>query len=363
MRKRGTVIDSLGILDNLFGNKIQRIDMNSLLQQLLSEQIEGEVRFDLYSKALYSTDASLYQIEPIGVVIPLHKTDILRTIQICYDQNVPVLPRGGGTSLAGQTVGKAIVIDTSKYMNKIIEVNVEENWAKVQPGIVLDELNHHLKPHGLMYAPDVATSSRANVGGTIGNNSAGSHSVIYGKTIDHVMSLDLILSNGEEIVAEPISLARLKDKKEGNTNEAHIYREICRLAEENKEEIRSRYPRILRRVAGYNLDEFIPNAGSKEVTPYRRDGCDNERPFNLAKIIVGSEGTLATVTEAKINLVPTPKMTTLNVIHFETLIEAMEAVQPILECHPTAVELIDDSIIKMNFRGSATLFKATLKQS
>ncbi len=347
MRKRGTVIDSLGILDNLFGNKIQRIDMNSLLQQLLSEQIEGEVRFDLYSKALYSTDASLYQIEPIGVVIPLHKTDILRTIQICYDQNVPVLPRGGGTSLAGQTVGKAIVIDTSKYMNKIIEVNVEENWAKVQPGIVLDELNHHLKSHGLMYAPDVATSSRANVGGTIGNNSAGSHSVIYGKTIDHVMSLDLILSNGEEIVAEPISLAELKDKKEGNTNEAHIYREICRLAEENKEEIRSRYPRILRRVAGYNLDEFIPNAGSKEVTPYRRDGCDNERPFNLAKIIVGSEGTLATVTEAKINLVPTPKMTTLNVIHFETLIEAMEAVQPILECHPTAVELIDDSIIKM----------------
>ena len=112
--------------------------MNSLLQQLLSEQIEGEVRFDLYYKALYSTDASLYQIEPIGVVIPLHKTDILRTIQICYDQNVPVLPRGGGTSLAGQTVGKAIVIDTSKYMNKIIEVNVEEHWAKVQPGIVLD---------------------------------------------------------------------------------------------------------------------------------------------------------------------------------------------------------------------------------
>ena len=158
---------------------------------------------------------------------------------------------------------------------------------------------------------------------------------------------DLILSNGEEIVAEPISLAELKDKKEGNTNEAYIYREICRLAEEHKEEIRSRYPKILRRVAGYNLDEFIPNAGSKEMTPYRRDGCDNNRPFNLAKIIVGSEGTLATVTEAKINLVPTPKMTALNVIHFETVIEAMEAVQPILECHPTAVELIDDTIINM----------------
>ncbi|HIN28619.1 TPA: anaerobic glycerol-3-phosphate dehydrogenase subunit C [Candidatus Poribacteria bacterium] len=321
--------------------------MNNSLQKLLSKQIEGEVRFDSYSQALYSTDASLYQITPIGVVIPHHKVDVLRTIQVCYDQNVPVLPRGGGTSLAGQAVGKAVVIDMSKYMNGIVEVNAEERWARVQPGIVLDELNHHLKPHGLMYAPDVATSSRANVGGTIGNNSAGSHSVIYGKTIDHVMSLDLILSNGEEIAAEPISLAELKEKKEGNTTEAHIYREICRLADENKEEIRSRYPRILRRVAGYNLDEFIPNAGSKEVTPYRRDGCDNERPFNLAKIIVGSEGTLATVTEAKINLVPTPKMTALNVIHFETLIKAVEAIQPILECHPTAVELIDDTIIRM----------------
>ena len=198
-----------------------------------------------------------------------------------------------------------------------------------------------------MYPLDLATSSRANVGGTIGNNSAGAHSLIYGKTIDHVMSLDLVLSNGDEIVAEPISDEDLAMKCAGDSREGHIYREICRIAAENEEEIRKRYPRILRRVAGYNLDEYVSDAGTKEVTPYRRDGCDAALPFSLAKIVVGSEGTLATITEAKIDLVETPKMTALNVLHFETLIESMEAMQPILDCNPTAVELIDDKIINM----------------
>ncbi|MCZ6679514.1 MAG: anaerobic glycerol-3-phosphate dehydrogenase subunit C, partial [Candidatus Poribacteria bacterium] len=288
-----------------------------------------------------------YQIEPIGVVIPRHKEDVIKTVQIACDRNEPILPRGGGTSLGGQTVGQAIVIDMSKYMNNVIEVNIEERWARVQPGVVLDELNHHLKPHDLMFAPDVATSSRANVGGMIGNNSAGSHSLIYGKTVDHVMALDLVLANGEEIIVEPISLDELEAKKQGDSRESQIYREICRIVAENTDEIRKRFPRILRRVAGYNLDEFVPDAGSKEVTPYRRDGCDAERPFSLAKIVVGSEGTLATTLEAKINLVPTPKMTALNVLHFNTLIESMEAVNPILECNPSAVELIDKTILDM----------------
>ena len=317
------------------------------LEQILTNQIEGEVRFDQYSKVLYSTDASLYQIEPIGVVIPRHKADVIKTIQIAYERDVPILPRGGGTSLGGQTVCEAIVIDMSKYMNEIIEVNVEERWARVQPGVVLDELNHYLKPYNLMFAPDVATSSRANVGGMIGNNSSGTHSLIYGKTIDHVISLDLLLSNGAEITAEPISLDELEAKKEVDSCESHIYREICRIAEENADEIRKRFPRILRRVAGYNLDEFVPDAGSKEVTPYRRDGCDPERPFSLAKIVIGSEGTLASTVEAKINLVPCPKMTAINVVHFTTLLESMEAVNPILECSPSAVELIDKSILDM----------------
>jgi FAD/FMN-containing dehydrogenase/Fe-S oxidoreductase len=320
---------------------------SSRLEQLLREEIEGEVRFDRYSRVLYSTDASLYQIEPIGVVIPRRRADVIKTIKIAYEHNIPILPRGGGTSLAGQTVGRAIVIDMSKYMNKILEVNVDERWARVEPGVVLDELNHFLKPHQLMFAPDVATSSRASVGGMIGNNSAGAHSLIYGKTIDHVMSLDLALSNGEEMTVGAISLDELQRKKRGNSRESHIYREICRIAEANADEIRKRYPRLLRRVAGYNLDEFVPDAGSKEATPYRRDGCDAERPFNLARIVVGSEGTLATTLEAKINLVPTPKMTALNVVHFHTLIESMEAMEVILECNPTAVELIDKTILDM----------------
>ena len=321
--------------------------ISDTLEQQLSDTLAGEVRFDLYSKTLYSTDASLYQIHPIGVVIPKDKQDVIKTVQIASEHKVPILPRGGGTSLAGQSVGEAIVLDMSKYMNQLLEVNVAEHWARVQPGIVLDELNHKLKPHGLMYAPDVATSSRANVGGTIGNNSAGSHSLIYGKTVDHVMSLDLVLSNADEITASPISLQELETKKQGNTLEANIYRELCRICADNAAEIRKRYPRILRRVAGYNLDEFVPDAGSKEVTPYRRDGCDENHPFSLTKILVGSEGTLATTVEATVNLVPIPELTALCVVHFESLVASMEAMQPILECDPTAVELIDKTILDM----------------
>ena len=328
------------------------------LEAHLSDTLAGEVRFDLYSKALYSTDASLYQIQPIGVVIPKNSEDVIKTVQIASEHNVPILPRGGGTSLAGQSVGEAIVLDMSKYMNQLLEVNVAERWARVEPGIVLDELNHQLKSHGLMYAPDVATSSRANVGGTIGNNSAGSHSLIYGKTIDHVMSLDLVLSNADAITASPISLSELAAKKQGDTLEANIYRELCRICEANASEIRRRYPRLLRRVAGYNLDEFVADAGSKEVTPYRRDGCDEDHPFSLTKILVGSEGTLATTVAATVNLVPIPKLTALCVVHFESLITSMEAMQPILACNPTAVELIDKTILDMA-RGSLEFSRLT----
>ena len=328
------------------------------LEQLLSNTLAGEVRFDPYAKALYSTDASLYQMQPIGVVLPKDKQDVIKTVQIASEHKVPLLPRGGGTSLAGQSVGEAIVLDMSKYMNRLLEVNVAERWARVEPGIVLDELNHKLKPHGLMYAPDVATSSRANVGGTIGNNSAGSHSLIYGKTIDHVMSLDLILSNADPITVAPISLEALETKKQGNTLEANIYRELCRICADNEAEIRKRYPRILRRVAGYNLDEFVKDAGSKEVTPYRRDGCDENHPFSLTKILVGSEGTLATTAEATVNLVPIPKQTALCVVHFESLVTSMEAMQPILACNPTAVELIDKTILDMA-RGSLEFSRLT----
>jgi FAD/FMN-containing dehydrogenase len=166
----------------------------------LGKRIEGEVRFDKYSRLLYSTDASMYEIEPIGVVIPRQRGDVQAAIEVANKFNVPVLPRGGGTALAGQTVGHAIVLDFSKYMNRVLEVNQEELWCRVEPGLVQDELNAHVRPQGLLFGPDTSTSNRATIGGMVGNNSAGAHSLTYGKTLDHVIELTVCLSDGSEVV-------------------------------------------------------------------------------------------------------------------------------------------------------------------
>jgi FAD/FMN-containing dehydrogenase len=184
--------------------------MDGLLQDL-QKRIAGEVRFDTFSRMLYSTDASIYQIEPIGVVLPRHADDVVATVEVARQHGVPVLPRGGGTGLAGQTVGKAIIIDMSNYMHQITELNTEEHWAWVQPGVVQDQLNAYLRPHGFLFGPDTSTSSRATIGGMTGNNSAGARSVIYGKTIDHIMEMDVILASGEhrtfqEMTFEQIAL-------------------------------------------------------------------------------------------------------------------------------------------------------------
>ena len=166
------------------------------LEHELMQSVSGEVRFDAYSRAMYSTDASIYQIEPLGVVLPRNKEDVIATVDLAHRYGVPILPRGGGTSLAGQTVGRAIVMDMSKYMNNVLEVNTEEQWARVQPGIVLEQLNHQIRDTGLFFAPDPATANRSNVGGAIGNNSCGSHSILYGKTIDQIKELETVLSDG-----------------------------------------------------------------------------------------------------------------------------------------------------------------------
>ncbi|MBI4640757.1 MAG: FAD-binding oxidoreductase, partial [Candidatus Tectomicrobia bacterium] len=304
--------------------------MDTLFDEL-RERISGEVRFDKASKILYSTDASIYQIEPIGVVIPKRREDVVETIKIANRHKVPVLPRGGGTSLGGQTVGEAIIIDMSKYLNKIIEINQEEQWVRAEPGIVLDELNAQLRPYGLLFAPDVSTSTHANIGGMIGNNSAGSRSLVYGKTVDHIKELRVVLSNGEETTFREINLEEAFSKGQGNDFESRIYREIRRIASANKEEILKRYPKINRRVSGYNLDEFVKEGGT----------------FNMARMVVGSEGTLATVVEAKINLVPRPKMSALDIIHFESVFDAMDASAEILECNPVAIEMMDKMILDL----------------
>ena len=199
--------------------------LGSQRQELANElrrKVSGEVKFDPFSRVLYSTDASIYQMEPIGVVIPRNVEDVLAIVEVAKTNKVPILPRAGGTSLAGQTVNHAIVTDFSKYLNQIIEVNVDEQWARVQPGIVLDDLNRQLKRYGLMYAPDPTTSSRACVGGGVGNNTCGAHSVIYGKTLDHIKELDVVLSDGRPAHFHSLEARELEAKLSGEGLESDI---------------------------------------------------------------------------------------------------------------------------------------------
>ena len=298
------------------------------LAELLRQRVSGEVRFDPFSRVLYSTDASIYQMEPVGVVIPRNIDDVQAVIEIARDNKVPVLPRTGGTSLAGQTVNHAIVVDFSKYLNQVLEVNQEESWVRVQPGIVLDQLNRQLAGYGLQYAPDPTTSNRACVGGGIGNNTCGAHSVLYGKTLDHVMEVDTILSDATRTHFGPLEAHQLEAKLSGTGLESDIYRGIRSIAQDNLPEIVARYPQIPRRVSGYNIDEFL-----------------TDDPFNLARMVVGSEGTLCVVSEAKLNLVPRPIMTAVSVLHFVDIVRASEATREVLKHGPSSIEVMDKILL------------------
>ncbi|MCH9037827.1 MAG: FAD-binding protein [Chloroflexi bacterium] len=308
--------------------KAAESDTRELVEEL-SRLVSGEVRFDKMTRMLYSTDASLYQIEPIGVVLPKNAEDVIAVVETANRHGVPVLPRGGGTSLAGQTVGQAIVVDFSKYMRDIIEVNEEEGWVRAQPGIILDELNHEIRSTNMMFAPDPSTSNRGNIGGALGNNSCGAHSIVWGKTVDNVHDMDVVLSDGATANFGALNGAQLEAKLRADGLEGDIYRTIFAVGDANRDEILARYPKIQRRVSGYNLDEFV---GGSE--------------FNMARFVVGSEGTLVTITEAKLRLVPMPKFKALSVLHFDDLIESMEATVIALEIDPSAVELIGSMILR-----------------
>ena len=298
------------------------------LAEALRYAIKGEVRFDDVSRMLYRTDASIYEIEPLGLVVPIDEDDVVAAIKIAAQRGVPILPRGGGTSLAGQSVGAAVHLDFSKYMNRILEFDLEQRWIWVQPGLVLDELNAYLQPHGLIFAPDVSTSSRANIGGMIGNNSCGAHSIIYGKTIDHVQELKVILADGSSTVFGPVDEDEYLRRAARDDLEGQIYREIRRIALEREEQIRAGFPQVMRRVSGYNLDEFITAA-----------------PFDLSKMVVGSEGTLCAVVAARLNLVELPAHKGLVAVHFHDLVESVEANLVVLETEPVASELIDKILL------------------
>ncbi len=298
----------------------------------LRRRVDGEVRFDPYSRLLYSTDASIYQMEPVGVVIPRSPADVQAVVEFGARERIPVLPRSGGTSLAGQTVNHAIVLDFSKYLNNVLQVNAEEQWARVQPGIILEQLTRQVSSHGLQYAPDPTTANRACVGGGIGNNTCGAHSVIYGKTLDHIRELDVVLSDGSTAHLGELSPAELESRLSATGLEGDIYRGVLRIAREQKDEIDRTYAKIQRRVSGYNLDEFILDDG-------------HHHPVNLARMVVGSEGTLCVVTEAKVNLVPRPTMTSLSILHFRTIFDASEATTRVLTHDPSSIELIDKMVL------------------
>jgi FAD/FMN-containing dehydrogenase/Fe-S oxidoreductase len=312
----------------LAGADIRGLDVAGLRRALTTE-ITGEVRFDTVSRALYSTDASVYQIEPIGVVVPRSRSDLIRLVGICAEFRCPITMRGGGTSQAGQAIGPGLIVDTSKYLRTILDLNVAERWARVEPGLVLDELNAELRPHGLRFAPDVSTASRATIGGMMANNSSGARSVLYGKTIDHVLEQEVVLSNGTIVHFGPIDRAQLAAKRAEQSLEGACYRVVDDLAARHRQEIERRFPRVLRRVAGYNLDEFIKD----------------DRPFNLAKLMVGSEGTLGVVLSAKVKLVPLPAAKAVLAIQFASLLESLSATPLILTHGPSAVEVMDKSIL------------------
>jgi FAD/FMN-containing dehydrogenase/Fe-S oxidoreductase len=260
---------------------------------------------------------------PAAVVLPRSMEDVQTVMRAAGRLGVPVLPRGGGTSLAGSTVSHGIVLDFSRFMNQVLEVQPEEGWARVQPGLVVNQLNRATAQHGLHYAPDPVTSNRATIGGGIGTNSCGAHSVLYGKTLDHVRSVAAVLADGSHAVLGPVSKGG-----SGAESESRLALEVRRIALAYRDEVERRFPKIMRRVSGYNLDEFA-----------------GDNPANLSRIVVGSEGTLVVVTEATVGLVPLPVKKGLAAVHFAGLVEAMEATVAILEHGPSAVEVVGRTII------------------
>jgi FAD/FMN-containing dehydrogenase/Fe-S oxidoreductase len=313
------------------------VDDVTTFWSLLKQSVRGEVRWDRLSRALYSTDASVYQIVPLGVVLPRTEEDILATLRACARFGVPLTARGGGTSQAGQCIGPGVVLDCSKHFNDILEINAAERWVRVRPGCVLDDLNQAVRPHGLHFAPDISTANRATLGGMIANNSSGTHSVIHGKTIDHVLELKVALADGSVIHSHPLTDAELKEKCSRQDLEGECYRTVRRLAAEHADEIERRFPKILRRVGGYNLDQFT--AGS----------------FNLAHLFVGSEGTLGVVLEAKLRLIESPRARGLLAVQFDGLLDALAATPLILTQLPSAVEVMDRYILdatKLNAEAS-----------
>ncbi|MDH3582329.1 MAG: FAD-binding oxidoreductase, partial [Hyphomicrobiales bacterium] len=315
---------------------------DSALARQLSNALEGDVLFDAFSRGRYATDASIYQIMPLGVVVPKTADDVSAALEIANDQGLPLLPRGGATSQSGQTVGEALVIDFSKYMRKLIALDPEGRSCTVEPGIVLDELNARLKQHGLWFPVDVSTASRATIGGMAGNNSCGTRSIRYGIMRDNVTAIDATLADGSQarFGAVPESLDRINAPSPA----AELMRDLLQLGKRRKKHIARAFPDVSRRVGGYLLDGLVPNG----------------EPVNLAQILIGSEGTLALSRAIELKLSLLPRNRALGVCHFPTFRKAMEAARHIVELGPVAVELVDKNLIQL--ARDIPMFQATVNR-
>lgn len=305
-----------------------------ILERRLKRELEGDILFDPFDRGRYATDASIYQMMPAGVVIPKNTSDIEKAITIAKEEDVPILPRGGGTSQCGQTVNHGLVIDNSRYLNKIIELDVAGRRCVVEPGIVLDDLNRALKPHDLWYPIDVSTASRATIGGMAGNNSCGGRSLRYGKMRDNVLSIDGILANGTAMHFGPVE----------TNDERVLVQSMLELGRRESDEISASFPKVQRRVGGYNIDALVPS----------------NNPVNLAHLLVGSEGTLAYSTAIELKLSPLPGVKVMGVCHFPTFYQAMEAPQHLVKLAPQAVELVDATMIGL--ARDIPMFKKTMDE-
>ena len=301
--------------------------MESLTAQL-EATIRGEVRVDTASRAIYSTDASNYRYVPLGVVLPRDKADVIETVETASRLGVPIVHRGGGTGLAGQTTNGALVIDHSKYVDEIVEVDPTERRARVQPGTILDDLRERTREHGLTFGPDPATHDCCTIGGMLGNNSCGIHSQMAGRTSDNTLEMEVMTYDGERMRVGPTSPEELEATIDKGGRVGEIYRKMRDLRDEYADLIRERFPDIPRRVSGYNLDELLP-----------------ENDFNVARALVGTEGTCATILEATVRLIPSRPQRALVALGFDDIYEAADAVPRILEHDPIALEGIDETLV------------------
>ena len=302
----------------------------------LRERVDGDVRFDEYSRQLYATDASPYEVTPVGVVFPTSTTDVAEVVDYCATREIPVLPRGGGTSLAGQSVNEAVVLDFTRYMDDVLAVHPDDKRARAQPGAILGEINATLEEYGLKFAPDPAWGDKSALGGAIGNNSTGSHSLQYGKTDAYVEECEVVLADGTVTCFGEVEVEEIRRKAEGGDQasslETAIYDAVATVLDE-REAVESAFPDLKRNVSGYNFDRLLADA---------EDGT-----VNLARLLAGSEGTLAIVTEATIALEPIPETKAMALLRYEALGDAMADVAPIVEHDPAAVEVLDDVLLDL----------------